>query len=109
MLRVQQVEGRGLGQRDGDPARDLGILEREVSLHSPALLEKPRRVVITKADLLPPEEYAATPARLGLPDARLISAQSGQGLPALLEELWGLVAPSLAAEGAAPAEEGDDE
>jgi len=92
-----------------DPARDLGILEREVSLHSPALLEKPRRVVITKADLLPPEEHATTSARLGLPGARLISAQSGEGLPPLLEELWGLVAQSLAAEGAAPAAEGDDE
>ena len=44
-----------------DPARDLEVLEREVSLHSPALLEKPRRVVITKADLLPPEEHAAAP------------------------------------------------
>lgn len=92
-----------------DPAHDLEVLEREVSLHSPALLEKPRHVVITKADLLPPQEHAATPARLGLPDARLISAQSGQGLPPLLEELWRLVAPSLAAEGAASAEEGDDE
>ena len=92
-----------------DPAHDLAVLEREVSLHSPALLEKPRRVVITKADLLPPEGRASAPARLGLPDARLISAQSGEGLSALLDELWGLVAPSLTAAEAAPAEESDDE
>ena len=38
-------------------------------MHSPALLEKPRRVVVTKADLLPPEDHAAACARLGLPDA----------------------------------------
>jgi GTPase involved in cell partitioning and DNA repair len=92
-----------------DPARDLEVLEREVSLHGQALQEKPRRVVITKADLLPPGDHAAACARLGLPDARLISAQSGEGLTPLLEDLWRLIAGSLAAEGAAPANEDDDE
>ncbi len=91
-----------------DPARDLEVLEREVSLHGPALLEKPRRVVVTKADLLPSEDHAAACASLGLPDARLISAQSGEGLAPLLEDLWGLIAPSLAAEDAAAADEGED-
>jgi len=92
-----------------DPARDLEVLDREVSLHSPVLLEKPRRVVVTKADLLPPEDHAAACARLGLPDARLISAQTGEGLPPLLEDLWGLIAESLAVEGAACADEDEDE
>jgi GTP-binding protein len=92
-----------------EPARDLEVLEREVSLHSPALLEKPRRVILTKADLLPPEGRAAAPVRLGLPDARLISAQTGEGLAPLLEELWGLIAPALAAESDAPADEVGDE
>jgi GTPase len=80
------------------PARDLEVLEREVSLHSPILLEKPRCVVVTKGDLLPPEAHAGAPARLGLPQARLISAHSGEGVPALLEELWGLIAADLARE-----------
>ena len=80
------------------PAHDLETLEREVSLHSPALLEKPRRLVITKGDLVAPEERAAAPARLGLPGARLISAHSGEGVTALLEELWGLIAADLARE-----------
>lgn len=92
-----------------DPAHDLEVLEREVSLHSPALREKPRLVVITKADLLPPEEHADACKRLGLPDARLISAQSGEGLAPLLEDLWRLITTSLAAEAAAPADEGEDE
>jgi GTP-binding protein len=92
-----------------DPAHDLEVLEREVSLHSPALQEKPRLVVITKADLLPPEEHADACKRLGMPDARLISAQSGEGLAPLLEDLWGLITTSLAAEAAAPADEGEDE
>jgi len=113
-------EGRGLGHQflrhvertrvllmmvdvgSQEPARDLEVLEREVSLHSPALLEKPRRLVLTKGDTLPPEERAGAPARLGLPGARLISAQSGEGVDALLEDLWGLLAPLLAA-GDAPA------
>ena len=95
-------EGKGLGHQF------LRHLEREVSLHSPALLDKPRRVVVTKADLLPPEDHAGACARFGLPDARLVSAQSGEGLPPLLEELWGLLAVSLAAEASAPADEGED-
>ncbi len=74
-----------------DPAGDLALLEREVSLHSAALMEKPRRAVLTKADLLPPEERAAAPERAGLPQARLVSAHSGEGLGALLEDLWRLV------------------
>ena len=51
---------------------------------------------------------ASENARFGLPDARLVSAQSGEGLPPLLEELWGLLAVSLAAEASAPADEGED-
>ncbi len=81
-----------------DPARDLETLEREVSLHSPALLEKPRRVALTKADLLPPEQHADAAERAGLPGARLISAHTGEGIAPLLEDLWSLVAPALAAE-----------
>ena len=97
-------EGRGLGLQflrhvertrvlaflvDGasaDPAADLALLEREVSLYSPALMEKPRVVVLTKADLLAAGERAEADARL--PGALVISAQSGEGLPALLEMLW---------------------
>jgi hypothetical protein len=44
-----------------------------------------------------------------LPGARLISAQSGEGLAPLLEELWALIAPGLAADEAAPGDEDEDE
>ncbi len=77
------------------PGRDLALLEREVSLYSPALMEKPRVVVLTKSDLLPPEERDALVARTGIPGAIVISAHSGEGLRALLEALWRLVAPQL--------------
>jgi len=92
-----------------DPVHDLEVLEREVGLHSAALLEKPRCVVLNKADLLPPGERAGAAARLGLPGARLISAQTGEGLGSLLEELWALIAPERTAEAAGPADEAADD
>jgi GTPase len=70
------------------PARDLAMLEREMELYGGSFAEKPRIVVLTKSDLLAPEARPAAPRQAGLPDARLISAQSGDGLRALLEQLW---------------------
>jgi len=71
-----------------EPATELAMIERELHEHSPALLDKPRVVILTKADILPPDAHAAAPAKAGLPDARLISAHSGLGVPELLEWLW---------------------
>jgi GTP-binding protein len=71
-----------------EPAADLAMLLRELGEHSPALLDKPRVVVLTKADTLPPEAHATAPAQKGLPEALLISAHSGLGVPELLERLW---------------------
>src|SRR5207245_100528 len=83
-----------------DAAHDLALLEREVSLYSPALMEKPRVLVLTKADLVPEAERAAVARRV--PDARLISAHSGAGLSELLEALWRPLA-ALPASPASPA------
>lgn len=109
-------QGRGLGHRflrhvertavllflldaaTDDPAATLALLEREIAGYSPALAEKPRLVALSKADLLPPEEHVDAPARTGLPDARLISAHSGEGLRDLLEELWSRIPPEALAE-----------
>jgi GTP-binding protein len=117
-------EGKGLGlkflrhvERTGvlmflidaaseDPPATLALLEREIAGYSAALAEKPRRVVLSKADLLPPDEHAGLPARVGLPGAVLISAHSGEGVQALLEELWTLIPAGAAI---AAAEAGDDD
>lgn len=72
------------------PHDDLALLEREIAQYSATLAEKPRVVVLTKSDLLPVAEHAGAPARVGLPDARLISSHTGQGLGALLQDLWEL-------------------
>jgi GTP-binding protein len=79
------------------PGRDLALLEREVSLYSAALMEKPRVVVLTKSDLLPSEERDTLVSRTGLAGALVISAHSGDGIRELLEDLWKLIAPELGA------------
>ena len=86
-----------------DPAATLALLEREIARYSPALVEKPRRVVLTKADLLPPEARADAAERLGVPGARLISAHTGFGLRELLEDVWSAIPP--AAVGSAEADD----
>ena len=71
-----------------DPKGALEMLEREIMTYGPALAEKPRVVVLSKSDTLPPGERAGWPARVGLPDALLLSAHAGEGLRELLETLW---------------------
>jgi GTPase len=75
------------------PLAELAAVVRELEQYSPALLAKPRVHVLTKADLLAPERHATAAAAAGLPDAQLISAHSGEGVAALLETLWKLIAP----------------
>jgi GTP-binding protein len=82
-----------------DPAGTLALLEREIARYSPALAEKPHRVVLSKADLLPPEERTDAASRLGLAGAHVISAHTGLGVRELLEELWSAI-PPLAVESA---------
>jgi len=84
------------------PAEDLAILERELAQHSAALAERPRLVTLTKADLLPPEDRADAAARVGLPDALLVSAHSGAGLDTWLEATWSLLSRATAAESPTP-------
>ena len=76
------------------PAQDLAMIDRELGAYSPALVEKPRVVVLTKADLLPAEAQAGAAAGAGLDEAMLISAHSGVGVDDLLERLWSLVRAS---------------
>jgi len=80
------------------PREELAVVERELERYSPALLAKPRLVVLTKADLLPPERRGTASAEAGLPDAHLISAHSDEGMKALLESLWKLIAQARSGE-----------
>jgi GTP-binding protein len=85
-----------------DPAAQLAMIERELAAYSAALPEKPAMVILTKADILSPEERVHAAARVGLPDALIVSAHAGLGLEVLLERLWEMVT-AAAAEESAPA------
>jgi GTP-binding protein len=74
------------------PAADLAVVERELALHDPALLEKPKVIALTKADLLPPEEHAGLAVRVGMPEALVISAHTGEGIDELIETMWARMA-----------------
>jgi GTP-binding protein len=106
-------EGKGLGHRflrhvertrvllfvvdvsNPEPAHDLEVLEHEVRSHSVTLAERERLIVLTKSDLLAPEDRAGAARRVGIPEARLISAHTGEGLKELLEDCWKRVAEAL--------------
>jgi GTP-binding protein len=83
-----------------DPAADLAVLERELAMHSAAFAARPRVVVLTKSDLLAPGERATAARRTGIGDTRVVSAHTGDGMPALLETLWTLIAAQAAEAGA---------
>ena len=71
-----------------DSQAALATLEGELRAWSPELLEKPRLVVLSKADLLPAGEAAARAEGLG---ALAISAATGYGLPALKEKIGAML------------------
>ena len=80
------------------PAEDLNVLLREVGNYSSELLERPRRIALSKSDLLDPAERAGAARKAELPEARIFSSQSGEGLRELMEECWSVIAPRPAEE-----------
>jgi GTP-binding protein len=100
------AEGAGLGHRflrhlercrilvhlvsaddEDDPAERVGVIERELEAYDPELASRPRLFVLSKIDLVPPEErerMLATFAERPL----AISAVSGEGVDHLVEVLW---------------------
>jgi GTPase len=109
-------EGRGLGLRflrhiertrtlafliavdTADPQAEYELLRREIATHSEELAERPHCVVLTKTDLLGPDDPA--PA-IDAPDAWgqfRISAVARRGLDEVLEALWSRVRTVVAEE-----------
>jgi GTP-binding protein len=105
-------EGKGLGHRflrhierarvlvvlvdlasddDRPPAEQERVLLDELGNHEPSLLERPRLVVGSRADLATPEQKE----RAGLP---LISAVTGEGIPWLLGRVAVMVDEARAAQ-----------
>jgi len=74
-----------------DPQGEYELLRRELEAYSPELAKKPHCVVVTKADLLGPDE---SPPEISAPEAWgkfVISAVSQRGVAELLESIWGEV------------------
>jgi GTP-binding protein len=73
------------------PLRDFDAINRELALFDPALAKRPQLVVLNKTDL---PDVAAARRKLVASFARrkirllAISAATGEGVPALLEEVW---------------------
>lgn len=92
---VHVVDVSGASGRD--PVADLDILRRELQLYRPELAAKPQLVTANKIDVLADEEsvvrLAARAEVLALPFFR-ISAVTGLGVPALLEEAWRILETS---------------
>ena len=70
-----------------DPAGDLGVLRRELSRFSPALLDKPAIVCLNKVDLWPPDRPLPDLPGEERFDGLAISALTGQGLEQLKHRL----------------------
>lgn len=106
-------EGRGLGLRflrhiertrtlafliacdSADPQAEYELLRREIAAYSAELATKPHCVILTKADLLPPD---ADPPRIATAEAwaqYVVSAVSHRGIAELLEDLWSHVRDRL--------------
>jgi GTP-binding protein len=78
-----------------DPVGDLEAVNQELMLFNPALASKPQRVVLNKLDL--PAAQAIRPAvEAGVEATQAplfgISALTGEGVPALLREIWRMLA-----------------
>jgi len=72
---------------DPDPAKTREILENELSRHSDVFEERPRVFALNKADVPENRDRFQSVAK-DFEEPFLISAATGEGVPALLEHLW---------------------
>lgn len=79
-------------QLDANPWAGFDLINEELALFDPELAERKQIEVVNKIDLLEPDALAALKARADAEGRRIffISAREGEGLDALLAELWTL-------------------
>jgi len=88
-----------------DPQAEYDLLRREIESYAKALARVPHCLVLTKADLLGPEDeppHVVAPAAWG---SFLVSAVSRRGLPELLAALWASTREVVETEGVKEEEE----
>jgi GTP-binding protein len=72
---------------DDDPVKTLKILEKELAQHSDVFKKRPKIVALNKIDV-PENAEKAKKLKRKFKDCFLISAASGEGVPALMEHVW---------------------
>lgn len=76
---------------DPEPVKTLEVLEAELAAHSDVFVTRPRVFALNKADLPDNQERFEEMASQFTSQPHFISAATGAGIPAVLEELWTLV------------------
>jgi GTP-binding protein len=81
---------------DRNPIDDYKIINRELARYAPALANKPQVVVLNKTDATEPEAVASIREEFKALDVELLtmSAATGAGLVAVLENLWSHLHPN---------------
>jgi GTP-binding protein len=90
----------------GGPIERFRLLNNELRKYDPALVRRPQVVVLTQSDLLPPAEVEARRAALQAESGArvfVISAVTGEGVPALVTEAWRVLVAARRAELPSPA------
>jgi GTP-binding protein len=78
------------------PIGDFDVINRELARYAPALADKPQIVVLNKIDATASEDidvYRRMFSERGV-ELLTISAATGEGLPAVLEQLWSHLHPT---------------
>jgi len=80
---------------DRAPLADYHVINAELKRYAPELADKPQVVALNKSDALPPEEIEAIRASFADDGIELavMSAATGEGTTAVLEQLWAHVRP----------------
>lgn len=78
------------------PLGDFDVINRELAQYAPALADKPQVVVLNKIDATASEDIDVYRRRFSERGVELltISAATGEGLPAVLEQLWSHLHPA---------------
>jgi GTP-binding protein len=92
------------GASGRDPVEDFDTIRKELELHNPELIEKPQLVAANKIDALDdPKRLAALEKRAKKLKLKFfqISAVTGEGVTALIEAAWPIIAEARRHEAAA--------
>jgi GTP-binding protein len=81
---------------DRSPTDDYRIINQELARYAPDLANKPQVVVLNKVDATEPDDVASIREQFKALDVELLtmSAATGEGIVAVLENLWSHLHPS---------------